>query len=560
MREHIDIVKDKIEGEGIRGFYKAMGYGDDDLERPIIGIANAYSTLVSGHFNLREVAEHVKNGIYRGGGTAVEFGVIGGCDGIANGHSGMHYILPMRELIADSIECMAIAHNLDGLVLLGSCDKIVPGMLMAAARLDIPCILLPGGPMINGHAELHGRILDKTGSTEAIAAYSAGEITWDEFKTIEDTICGSCGSCTFYGTANTMCALSEAMGMTIPNGAMTPAADPSRLRLATETGVKICDLVRNKVGARDIITSESIRNAIRVCTATSGSTNAFMHLSAIAREAQLDINVMDEFEKINAETPVIARVYPSCASTISDLHYAGGVPRIMKNLLPMLNPDVMTVTGKTLGENIEEYGSKITKEVDCITTLNNPYEEKGGLQVLRGNLAPDTAVTKPGAIQKEARHFIGKAICFDCEEDANKAILDGKIEDGMVIVIRYEGPKGGPGMREMYRSMKFLNGLGKATTVALVTDGRFSGTNNGCFVGHISPEAALGGPIAAVKDGDTIEIDTLGGLLKLCISDEELAERMKHIKPFEPKVKDGYLARYSKLVSSSAEGAVLKFE
>lgn len=557
MREVKDILSDKIENAGIRANYKAMGFSNDDLSRPIIGIANSWNELVPGHFNLDKVAEYVKHGIYRGGCTAVEFGFLAACDGIAQGHDGMKFILPSREVIADSIEIMARAHQLSGLVLLGSCDKIVPGMLLAAARLNIPCIILPGGPMLRGGVELNGHSLDKTGLTEAIGTYKAGKISLEEFEHLENGICGSCGSCTNLGTANTMCALSEALGMTIPNGALTPAADPGRLRLATETGFRITELVKNKIGSRDIITKESIENAIRVCQATSGSTNAFMHLTALAYEAEIDMDVMKVFKKHFADTPVIARVYPSCDSSITDLHYAGGVPRIMNNMKSLLNLDVMTVTGKTLGENLEEYGKQITKETDCITTPDKPYKETGGLQVMEGNLAPLTAVTKPGAINPEARHFIGKARCFNSEEEANKAILAGEIEDGTVIVVRYEGPKGGPGMREMFRSMKYLKGMGKAKTVALVTDGRFSGTNNGCFVGHVSPEAAAGGPIAAVHDGDIIEIDTDKGLLELRISEDELKARMQKLEPFTPKIRRGYLAKYMNSVSSAAEGAII---
>lgn len=396
-----------------------------------------------------------------------------------------------------------------------------------------------------------------TAIDEGLGAYRVGKITREEFENLEEGYCSSCGSCSFYGTANTMCAMSEAMGMTLPGGAMTPAVHPDRLRLATETGEAICELVRKGISARDIITKESIENAIKICLTTSGSTNAVMHLSAIAYEAELDMNVMDTFERFNRETPVIARVYPSVDANINDLFLAGGVPRIQTGLLSQLHGDAMTVTGKTLEENLKEYRYRYPENPECITTMDKPFSPTGGLQVMRGNLAPNTAVTKPGAIHPDARHFIGKAVCFDCEEDANKAILDGKIKAGTVIVIRYEGPKGGPGMREMYKSMKYLNGMGLATTVALVTDGRFSGTNNGCFVGHVSPEAASGGPIAIVHDGDEIEIDTMTGKLELKVSEEEIAERFKTWNPREAKFKRGYLAIYAKSVSSAAEGAII---
>ena len=542
-----------------RSVYKALGYNDDDLERPIIGIANSWNTVVPGHNNLRQVAENVKNGIYRGGGTAVEFGVIAECDATAQGHDGMHYILPSREVIANSIELMAQAHNMAGLVLLGSCDKIVPGMLMAAARLDIPCILIPGGPGMAGEVKFHGRKTDMTAIDEGLGAFRAGLMSREDFEKLEEGYCSSCGSCSFYGTANTMCAMSEALGMTVPGGAWAPSVHPDRMRLATETGVAICNLVKNNITARDIITKEAIENAVKVCLTTSGSTNAVMHLAAIAYEAEIDMNVVDIFEKFNKETPVVARVYPACDANINDLYLAGGVPRIMKNIRELIHTDVMTVTGKTVGENLDSYKFRYDENPDCITTLDKAYHPTGGLQVMRGNLAPDTAVTKPGAIHPDARHFIGKAVCFDCEEDCNAAILDGKIQPGTVLVIRYEGPKGGPGMREMYKSMKYLNGMGMATTVALVTDGRFSGTNNGCFVGHVSPEAASGGPLAIVRDGDVIEIDTLNGKLELKVSDEEITERLSRWTPKEPKFKRGYLAIYARSVSSAAEGSIIKY-
>lgn len=540
-----------------RSVYKAMGYSDEDLQRPVIGIANAWSTLVPGHFNLRQVSDYVKQGIYRGGGTAVEFGTIGCCDALGQGHEGMHYILPSRELIAGSIEVMAQAHNLAGLVLLGSCDKIVPGMLMAAARLDIPCIHLPGGPMLGGEVTFHGRKSDMTAIDEGLGALRAGKISRETFEKLEEGYCSSCGSCSFYGTANTMCTLSEALGMALPGGAMTPAVHPDRLRLAQKTGEAICNLVINEITARNIITRDAVENAVRICLATSGSTNAVMHLSAIAYEAELDMNVLETFEAYNKETPVIARVYPACNADMNDLFLAGGVPRIQQNLLPLLHGQAMTVTGRPLSENLNAYVYRYEKNPDCITTLDAPFEKQGGLQIMRGNLAPMTAVTKPGAIDPSARRFTGTALCFDCEEDANRAILSGFIKEGTVIVIRYEGPKGGPGMREMYKSMKYLNGMGLAKTAALITDGRFSGTNNGCFVGHISPEAASGGPLAIVQDGDIIEIDCTSGKLELKVSEEEIKQRLKTWVPKKPKFKKGYLSTYARMVSSAAEGAII---
>lgn len=539
-----------------RSVYKAMGYSDEDLQRPVIGIANAWSTLVPGHFNLRQVSDYVKQGIYRGGGTAVEFGTIGCCDALGQGHEGMHYILPSRELIAGSIEVMAQAHNLAGLVLLGSCDKIVPGMLMAAARLDIPCIHLPGGPMLGGEVTFHGRKSDMTAIDEGLGALRAGKISRETFEKLEEGYCSSCGSCSFYGTANTMCTLSEALGMALSGGAMTPAVHPDRLRLAQKTGEAICNLVINEITARNIITRDAVENAVRICLATSGSTNAVMHLSAIAYEAELDMNVLETFEAYNKETPVIARVYPACNADMNDLFLAGGVPRIQQNLLPLLHGQAMTVTGRPLSENLNAYVYRYEKNPDCITTLDAPFEKQGGLQIMRGNLAPMTAVTKPGAIDPSARRFTGTALCFDCEEDANRAILSGFIKEGTVIVIRYEGPKGGPGMREMLNPTAVITGMG--LKVALLTDGRFSGASRGACIGHISPEAMEGGPLALVHDGDTISIDIPNRKLELEVSDEELAKRKAEWKQPEPKVKTGYLSRYAKLVTSANTGAVMK--
>ncbi|MEG1067112.1 MAG: dihydroxy-acid dehydratase [Anaerovoracaceae bacterium] len=559
MKNNNNILNNKEEFSLNRSVYKAMGYSNDDLDRPIVGIANAWNTLVPGHFNLQQVADYVKRGIYRGGGTAVEFGVIGACDGLAQGHEGMHYILPSREIIANSVEIMAKAHNLSGLVLLGSCDKIVPGMLMAAARLDIPCILLPGGPMMAGEVKFNGRKSDMTAIDEGLGALKVGKITREEFENLEEGYCSSCGSCSYYGTANTMCAMSEALGMTLPGGAFTPAIHPDRLRLAQQTGEAICKLIEKDITARQIITKESMENAIKICLTTSGSTNAIMHLAAIAYEAELQMNVVEAFETFNKITPIVARVYPSCDENINDLFLAGGIPRIQNSIQTLLNDHVMTVTGKTLKENLLKYVYRYEKNSQCITTVYKPFSETGGLQIMRGNLAPMTAVTKPGAIDPSVMKFTGPAQCFDCEEDANSAILAGKVLAGTVVVIRYEGPKGGPGMREMYKSMKYLNGMGLATSTALVTDGRFSGTNNGCFVGHISPEAASGGPIAIVRDGDIIEIDCMLGKLNIKITDEEISRRLKEWAPKASKFSRGYLSIYAKLVSSAAEGAIIKY-
>ena len=551
-----------LEGLGnqyYRATLKSMGFTTDDLKRPIIGIANAWSECVPGHFNLRQVAQRVKDGIYRAGGTPIEFGVIGGCDGMGQGHDGMHYILPSRELIANSIESMAQINLFDGLVLLGSCDKIVPGMLMAAARLDIPCIFLPGGPM-EGGVVFDGRQADQTSSTEAYGMLSAGKISEAEYVALEDTACPGCGSCSYLGTANTMCALAEALGMTLPDGGLAPATSAARLAMGEQTGVKIMELVEKQITSRKILTNGAIRNAIKACLAMSGSTNAVMHLTAIAHEAELDIRVLDEFDSLSRTTPQIAKMNPACKYNVIDFYYDGGVPRLMENLQTLLETDVMTVTAHTLAENIATHRYIYPATGLVNHTMDDPFGYTGGVAVLRGNLAPDTGITKPGAFDKSLHHFEGEAICFDSEEEAEEAILSGKVHEGHVVVIRYEGPKGGPGMREMFKAMKYLYGRGLALSTALITDGRFSGTNNGCFVGHISPEAAEGGPIAIVHDGDRIVIDVESRSLELKVPQEEIEARLKAWKRPEPKFKKGWLGLYCKIAASGSEGAILKYD
>lgn len=540
-----------------RATYKSMGFTTEDLKRPIIGIANAWSECVPGHYNLRQVAQRVKDGIYRAGGTPIEFGVIGGCDGMGQGHDGMHFIMPSRELIANSIESMAQINLFDGLVLLGSCDKIVPGMLMAAARLDIPCIFLPGGPM-EGGVEFDGRQADQTSSTEAYGMLSAGKITEEEYVSLENTACPGCGSCSYLGTANTMCALAEALGMTLPDGGTAPATSAIRMMKAEETGVKIMELVEKNITARQIITDGAIRNAIKACLAMSGSTNAVMHLTAIAYEAELGIKVLNEFDTLSDTTPQLAKMNPACKYSIVDFYKDGGVPRLMENLQSMLETDVMTVTAHTLAENIRDHKYLYPATGLVNHTLDDPFGYTGGVAVLRGNLAPDTGITKPGAFDKSLHHFKGEAICFDSEEAAEEAILAGKVHDGHVVVIRYEGPKGGPGMREMLNPTSALAGMKLDTTVALITDGRFSGASRGAAIGHVSPEAASGGPIGLVKEGDTIEIDIPNASIHLAVSDEELAARKAAYVQPEPNIKTGWLARYARLVTSANLGAVLK--
>ena len=540
-----------------RAMFKSMGYSDDDLSRPIIGIANSWNTAVPGHFNLALVGDYVKRGIYRGGGTAVEFGTIAACDGTAQGHVGMHYILPSREIICNEIEIMVEAHQLDGIVLLGSCDKIVPGMLMAAARLDIPAILVPGGPMLGG-VFFDGRKSDMTTCSEALGMLRRGAITEEAFNDLEELAGPSCGSCAFLGTANTMCSLSEALGMTLPGGALIPATHAERLRLAQKSGIAIVNLVKEGIHARKVINRASLENAIRACLGISGSTNAVLHLSAIAYEANAEIDILDAFDRFSRDTPQVAKVNPAAKWDMQDFWQAGGIPRVLGNMMPLLNQDALTCTGATLAENLKNYRHRFPENREIIRPLDDPFLSAHGLAVLRGNLAPNTAVSKPGAIDPSAWRFTGSAKVFDSEEAAEKAILDKKITEGDVVVIRYEGPKGGPGMREMYKAMKYLYGLGLATKTALVTDGRFSGTNNGCFVGHVSPEAAEGGPIAAVQDGDRIRIDVENRSLELLVPEEEIQRRLSHWRPPEPKIKRGYLALYSRLASSAAEGAVIR--
>ena len=537
----------------IRGAYKSMGYSDYDLARPMIGIANSWNQVVPGHYNLRQVSDYVKQGIRQAGGTPVEFGVIAGCDGIAQGHDGMHYILPTRDLIANDVEMMVEAHRLDGVVLLGSCDKIVPGMLMAAARLDVPAILVAGGPM-EGGCEFDNRSADITSLTEGLGMFKTGKIDAETYRRLEDGAGPSCGSCSFLGTANTMCCIAEALGLSLPGGATIPATQADRLRSAQESGRQIMQLIERGITARQIINRKGIENAIRVNAAIGGSTNAVLHMLAIAYEADVELTV-DAFEELNRTTPHIARMNPAAAPNVPDFHRAGGVPAVMREILPLLHAGAMTVSGNTVAENV---GQAESRDRGIIRTMKDPWSRGGGLAVLRGNLAPNSAITKPAAIKPEMHMFTGKARCFDTEEAAIQAIQDDRIVEGDVLVIRYEGPKGGPGMREMYSAMKLLYGRGLALKTALVTDGRFSGTNNGCFVGHISPEAAEGGPLAAVRDGDLVTIDIPGRSLHLHLADEEINKRLAGWKRPEPKFKKGYLALYSRLAESADQGAIIR--
>ena len=540
--------------------YKACGYTDDDLGRPIIGIANSFNEMVSGHMNLRSLAEQVKYGVYRAGGTPVEFGIIACCDGITDNHEGAHYVLPSRENIADAIEIQARAHRLDGLVLLASCDKIIPGMLMAAARLDIPCVFVPGGCTLS--APPFGKKVrsDTTSISEGLGKYSKGEITLEELQDLTTVCAPSCGSCQFMGTANTMSVLGEALGLGLTGSGLIPAVYNERRRCAFRSGEKAVELVKRGITARQIMSWDAIENAIMVLMDVGGSTNAVIHTCAIAHELGFDTaKVMETFDKYSEIVPHIAAVDPaSLIYDCEDLYKAGGIPEVMKQMTSVLHLDVMTAEGRALGENLKAFRNMYPANPDLIRTMDNPHSTLGGLAIMRGNIAPDTGVAKPAAIAPEVRQFTGTAICFDGEHDCVEAIKAHKIKPGHVIVVRYEGPKGGPGMREMYLPMKLLNGQGLGTSTALITDGRFSGTNNGCFVGHISPEAAAGGPIALIRDGDQIRVDVINKRLDVLVSDEELASRRAEWKAPEPKRFGGYLDRYARLVSSAAEGAVLK--
>jgi len=546
-----------LENADIRNVLKAMGYSDDDLttQRPAIGIANSWNTLIPGHFNFNQISEQVKKGVHRAGGTVYEFGVIGLCDAIAK--ENFNYVLPSREVICDSVEIMAEANPLDGIVLLGSCDKIVPGMLMAAARIDIPAILVNSGPMLGG-VPFGGRKSDATSVSEALGMHKTGKISLEEYRTVEDLSCPTCGSCSFMGTANTMGCLTESLGMSLTGGAAIPAVHADRLRLAEQSGEAICHLVKQGMTARDIINTKSLENAVKVCLAIGGSTNAVLHLCALAYEAEADINIMDTFDELSKSTPTIAKVYPAAHWDMEDLWKAGGIPRVMERLQTILHMDAMTCTGKTIKENIDGYRYQFPENNEVIKTIDHPFDFSGGLAVIRGNLAPNTGISKPAAIDPSVRQFTGTAVVFNSEEEANQAILDGRIKAGDVVVIRYEGPKGGPGMVEMYRALKYLYGMGLHKSTAVVTDGRFSGTNNGCFVGHISPEAAERGPIAIVENGDKINIDVIKGTIHLHVSDGEIESRLKEWQKPEPKVKKGYLNLYSRLASSADEGAIIK--
>ena len=537
-----------------RSLFNALGFTKEEMERPLVGIVSSYNEIVPGHMNLDKIVAAVKQGVAMAGGTPVVFPAIAVCDGIAMGHIGMKYSLVTRDLIADSTECMALAHQFDALVMIPNCDKNVPGLLMAAARINVPTVFVSGGPMLAGH--VHGRKTSLSSMFEAVGANAAGKIDDEELKYFEENACPTCGSCSGMYTANSMNCLTEALGMGLRGNGTIPAVYSNRIRLAKEAGMAVMEMYRRNIRPLDIMTKEAILNALTVDMALGCSTNSMLHLPAIAHETGFDFDISLANE-ISEKTPNLCHLAPAGPTYMEDLNEAGGVYAVMKQLadLNLLNLDCMTVTGKTVGENIK---NAVNLNPEVIRPNDNPYSKTGGLAVLKGNLAPDGGVVKRSAVAAEMLVHEGPARVFDCEEDAIEAIKGGKIVDGDVVVIRYEGPKGGPGMREMLNPTSAIAGMGLGSTVALITDGRFSGASRGASIGHVSPEAAVGGPIAFVEEGDLIKIDIPNMKLDFVISDEELAKRKAAWQPRAPKVTTGYLARYEKLVTSGNLGAVLK--
>ena len=537
-----------------RSLFNALGLTEEEMNRPLIGIVSSYNEIVPGHMNIDKLVEAVKLGVAMAGGTPRVFPAIAVCDGIAMGHTGMKYSLVTRDLIADSTECMALAHQFDGLVMIPNCDKNVPGLLMAAARVNIPTIFVSGGPMLAG--KVAGCKTSLSSMFEAVGAYAAGKITEEQLKEYEAKTCPTCGSCSGMYTANSMNCLTEALGMGLRGNGTIPAVYSERIKLAKHAGMQIMELVKKDIKPRDIMTEKAFMNALTVDMALGCSTNSMLHLPAIAREAGVELNV-DIANEISARTPNLCHLAPAGHTYIEELNEAGGVYAVMNELnkKKLLNTDVMTVTGKTMAENIAGCENMNT---DVIRTIDNPYSATGGIAVLKGNLAPDSCVVKRSAVVPEMMVHEGPARVFDCEEDAIAAIKGGKIVAGDVVVIRYEGPKGGPGMREMLNPTSAIAGMGLGSSVALITDGRFSGASRGASIGHVCPEAAVGGPIALVEEGDLIKINIPENKLELAVSDEELAERKAKWQPREPRVTTGYLARYAKMVSDSCKGAVLE--
>ena len=549
-----DLMKKGLERAPHRSLFKAMGYTDEEITRPLIGVVNSANEIIPGHIHLDLITQDVKAGIRMSGGTPVEFPVIGVCDGISMGHAGMKYSLASRELIADSIEIMATAHPFDALVFIPNCDKIIPGMLMAALRLNIPAIFISGGPMLAGKME--GRAVDLISVFEGVGAVKAKKMTSASLKQLEDCACPGCGSCSGMYTANSMNCVTEALGLGLPGNGTIPAVQAARHRLAKYAGMKIMELLQKNIRPRDIATLAAFKNAIAVDMALGCSTNTVLHIPAIAHEAgiKLDLNL---FNKISEKTPNLCKLSPAGPHHIEDLDTAGGIQAVMKviSTIGVIDKKVLTVTGKSVAVNLK---NACVLNDTVIRPLNNPYSPQGGIAILRGNLAPDGAVVKQSAVASAMQVNEGKARVFDCEDAAIAAILGGKIKAGDIVVIRYEGPKGGPGMREMLSPTSAIVGMGLDKTVALLTDGRFSGGTQGAAIGHISPEAAEGGTIALVKEGDIIAVDIPAKKLNLKVSDAELEKRRKAWKPKQPAITSGYLARYAKLVTSASTGAIFK--
>ncbi len=548
-----DAVKKGFEHAPHRSLFYATGLTSEELNRPLIGVVNSFNEIVPGHVHLNRISQAVKAGVRMAGGTPLEFNTIAVCDGIAMGHRGMNYSLPSRELVADSVESMALGHGFDGLVFIPNCDKIVPGMLMAAGRLNLPSIFVSGGPMMAGRHE--NEDVDLKTLFEAVGQYKAGTMDEEELTALEFAACPGCGSCSGLFTANSMNCMTEALGLGLPGNGTIPAVSGARTRLAKQAGMQIMTLVKDDIRARDIMTWEAFQNAIAVDMAIGGSTNTVLHLTAVAYEAGVEIS-LTKFDDISQRTPYLVKLSPSGPHHMQDLDEAGGIPAVMAELHSheLLFGDLPTVTGRTIAENVVD----IQRRGDVIRPIYEPYSPSGGLAILRGSLAPDGGVVKAGAVKPGMMQHQGPARVFDSEEAALEAIMGSKIEPGDVIVIRYEGPSGGPGMREMLMPTSALAGMGLDDQVALLTDGRFSGATRGAAIGHVSPEAASGGPIALIEEGDTITIDIEARTLNLDVSEEELTRRRKAWTPPEPKIKVGYLKRYAAHVTSANEGAILK--
>jgi len=537
-----------------RSLLKAGGFTDWEIDRPWIGVVNAYNSIIPGHTHLRRIAEAAKYGVYSGGGLPLEFPVIGVCDGIAMNHEGMKFSLPSRELIADSIEVMAKAHALDGLVMVTNCDKIIPGMAMVAARLNIPTVIISGGPMLAGQHK--GCEVDLSSVFEAVGKYDSGKMSLEELLELENSACPTCGSCAGMFTANTMNCMMEALGLALPGNGTIPAVYAARERLAKDAGRIIVTLVEKGIKPRDILTKEAFENAVAVDMALGGSTNTALHLPAIAHAAGVSLS-LDEMDKISRKTPHLCNMSPAGKHHIQDLYRAGGVQAVMLRLAEagLINGDCLTVTTKTVEENLKS--ARVIDE-DVIRPLDNPYHAEGGIAVLKGTLAPEGCVVKQVAVVPEMMHHVGPARVFDCEEEASKAIREGQIKPKDVVIIRYEGPKGGPGMREMLGPTASIAGMGLDSSVALITDGRFSGATRGASIGHVSPEAAAGGPIGLVKDGDMIEIDIPNRKLNLLVDEKELEERRQSFKPKHQETTSSFLERYRHFVTSGSTGAVFE--